>query len=66
MGSARARAVSMTIARASSMQPKIVQPSEAGQVGGERVDAWPSSTLMDMAGHDVGGTSAGKTAITKE
>jgi hypothetical protein len=32
----------------------------------DRVDAWPSSMLMDMAGHKVGGTSAGKTAITKE
>jgi prolyl-tRNA editing enzyme YbaK/EbsC (Cys-tRNA(Pro) deacylase) len=56
----------MTVARVSSMQPKIVQPSEAGHVGGERVDAWPRSTLMDMTGHEVGGTSAGKTAITKE
>jgi hypothetical protein len=58
--------MSMTVARASNMQPKIVQLSEAGHVGGERVDAWPSSTLMDMAGHEVGGMSAGKTAITKE
>lgn len=64
--STHARAVSMTVARASNMQPKIVQLSEVDNTGSERVDAWPSSTLMDMAGHKVGGTSAGKTAITKE